>query len=102
MRCRSDARRAAAAHQRRRPPPGAATRAWAITATPATFRVARGSFLLRAETVDRPTGFLGNPAVTCVIPGTSRVKHLLDNVQAGMGRLPDAAQRKRMVELLQL
>ena len=26
-----------------------------------TFRVARGSFLLRAETVDRPAGFLGNP-----------------------------------------
>lgn len=44
---------------------------------------------------------LGNPAVTCVIPGTSRVKHLVDNVQAGMGRLPDAAQRKRMVELFQ-
>ena len=44
---------------------------------------------------------LGNSAVTCVIPGTSRVKHLVDNVQAGMGRLPDAAQRKRMVELFQ-
>ena len=28
-----------------------------------TFRVARGSFLLRAETVDRPAGFLGNPEV---------------------------------------
>lgn len=44
---------------------------------------------------------LGNPAVTCVIPGTSRVRHLVDNVQAGMGRLPDSAQRKRMVELFQ-
>lgn len=41
---------------------------------------------------------LGHPAVTCVIPGTRRVDHLNDNMQAGMGRLPDAAQRKRMLE----
>ena len=43
---------------------------------------------------------LGHPAVTCVIPGTRRVTHLQDNIQAGMGRLPDAALRKRMVEYL--
>jgi aryl-alcohol dehydrogenase-like predicted oxidoreductase len=43
---------------------------------------------------------LGHPAVTCVIPGTRRVAHLKDNMQAGMGRLPDAATRKRMVEYL--
>ncbi len=43
---------------------------------------------------------LGNPAVTCVIPGTSRTTHMKDNVQAGMGRLPDAAMRRRMVEYL--
>src|SRR5689334_1690217 len=43
---------------------------------------------------------LGNPAVTCVIPGTRRVEHLKDNVQAGMGRLPDAAMRRRMMEHL--
>jgi aryl-alcohol dehydrogenase-like predicted oxidoreductase len=42
---------------------------------------------------------LGHPAVTCVIPGTRRVTHLKDNMQAGMGRLPDAAMRKRMLEL---
>lgn len=41
---------------------------------------------------------LGHPAVTCVIPGTRRVDHLRDNLGAGTGRLPDAAQRKRMVE----
>ena len=41
---------------------------------------------------------LGHPAVTCVIPGTRRVSHLMDNLQAGSGRLPDAATRKRMVE----
>lgn len=41
---------------------------------------------------------LGHPAVTCVIPGTRRVTHLADNMQAGMGRLPDAAMRQRMLE----
>lgn len=44
---------------------------------------------------------LGHPAVTCVIPGTRRVTHLADNLRAGMGRLPDAAQRKRMLEYFQ-
>jgi aryl-alcohol dehydrogenase-like predicted oxidoreductase len=43
---------------------------------------------------------LGHPAVTCVIPGMRRAAHLKDNVQAGMGRLPDAATRRRMVEHL--
>lgn len=43
---------------------------------------------------------LGHPAITCVIPGTRRVSHLMDNLQAGRGRLPDAATRKRMVEHL--
>ena len=41
---------------------------------------------------------IGHPAVTCVIPGTRRVAHLKDNLQAGMGRLPDAAMRRRMVQ----
>ena len=44
---------------------------------------------------------LAHPAVTCVIPGTRRVAHLKDNLQAGAGRLPDAAMRRRMVEYLQ-
>ena len=44
---------------------------------------------------------LSHPAVTCVIPGTRRVAHLKDNLQAGVGRLPDAALRRRMVEHLQ-
>ena len=39
---------------------------------------------------------LGHPAVTCVIPGTAKPEHARDNVAAGMGRLPDAAQRQRM------
>jgi aryl-alcohol dehydrogenase-like predicted oxidoreductase len=41
---------------------------------------------------------LGHPAVTCVIPGTARSDHARDNFAAGHGRLPDAAQRQRMVE----
>ena len=41
---------------------------------------------------------IGHPAVTCVIPGTSKVRHLIDNMQAGFGPLPDAAMRRRMVQ----
>ena len=43
---------------------------------------------------------LAHPAVTCVIPGTRRTAHLRDNLGAGLGRLPDAATRRRMVEYL--
>ena len=39
---------------------------------------------------------LGHAAVTCVIPATSRVAHLEDNMKAGMGPLPDAATREKM------
>lgn len=44
---------------------------------------------------------VAQPAVTCVIPGTGNVRHMRDNLQAGAGRLPDARQRKRMLELVQ-
>ncbi|MGH6689611.1 MAG: aldo/keto reductase [Gammaproteobacteria bacterium] len=43
---------------------------------------------------------LAHPAVTSVIPGTSRPQHLLDNMNAGVGKLPDAATRERMAALL--
>ena len=43
---------------------------------------------------------LGHPAVTCVIPGTSRPQHMLDNARAGSGRMPDEALRKRMAAAL--
>lgn len=43
---------------------------------------------------------IAHPAVTCVIPGTGKVRHMTDNIKAGTGRLPDEKQRKRMVELL--
>jgi diketogulonate reductase-like aldo/keto reductase len=39
---------------------------------------------------------LAHPAVTCVIPATSRVAHLVDNMKAGVGPLPDGAARDRM------
>ena len=40
----------------------------------------------------------GHPAVTCIIPATSKPKHLVDNMGAGFGRLPDAVLRKRMAD----
>jgi aryl-alcohol dehydrogenase-like predicted oxidoreductase len=43
---------------------------------------------------------LGNAAVTAVIPGTADAAHMTDNLGAMRGRLPDPAQRKRMVEFL--
>ena len=43
---------------------------------------------------------LGHPAVTCVIPGTSRPEHMHENGLAGKGRLPDAALRTKMVTSL--
>ncbi len=41
---------------------------------------------------------LAHPAVTCVIPGTDKPEYMLDNLDAGRGRLPDAAMRRKMVE----
>lgn len=39
---------------------------------------------------------IAHPAVTAVIPGTTKLAHLKDNQLAGRGRLPDAAGRKRI------
>jgi diketogulonate reductase-like aldo/keto reductase len=41
---------------------------------------------------------LGNEAVTVAIPATGNVRHLEENMAAGIGRLPDARMRARMVE----
>jgi diketogulonate reductase-like aldo/keto reductase len=41
---------------------------------------------------------VSHPAVTCAIPGTGRPEHMQDNLQAGFGPLPDAAQRARMAQ----
>ena len=40
---------------------------------------------------------ISHPAVTCVIPATSNLEHLEDNMAAMRGRLPDARQRAEMV-----
>jgi len=43
---------------------------------------------------------LGDERVTAVIPGTSDPAHMADNLGAMRGRLPDAAERRRMVEFV--
>jgi aryl-alcohol dehydrogenase-like predicted oxidoreductase len=45
---------------------------------------------------------LGHPAVTCPIPATRNPRHLADNLQAGFGRLPTEAQRRKMIAHLGL
>lgn len=39
---------------------------------------------------------VSHPAVTCAIPATSKVHHMVDNMGAGFGRLPDQAMRRQM------
>lgn len=43
---------------------------------------------------------IAHPAVTCVIPATRKVTHLIDNMQAGAGPLPDARIRAKMARYL--
>ena len=43
---------------------------------------------------------LSNPAMTWVLTVTSPVYHVVDNMSAGYGRLPDEALRQRMKALL--
>jgi diketogulonate reductase-like aldo/keto reductase len=38
----------------------------------------------------------GHPAITCVIPATAQPDHMTDDLQAGVGRQPDAKQRQQM------
>jgi diketogulonate reductase-like aldo/keto reductase len=40
---------------------------------------------------------VSHPAVTCAIPATSRVAHVVENMGAAAGPLPDEAMRRRMV-----
>lgn len=44
---------------------------------------------------------ISHPAVTCAIPATSRVDHMLENMGALRGRLPDPAARERMASHFQ-
>lgn len=39
---------------------------------------------------------LAHPAVTCAIPATRNPLHMIQNMGAGVGRMPDAPQRRRM------
>ena len=41
-----------------------------------------------------------HPAVTCVTPATSDAEHMVDNLGAGIGRLPNEDEQQRMVELV--
>jgi aryl-alcohol dehydrogenase-like predicted oxidoreductase len=44
---------------------------------------------------------LGDPRVTAVIPGTGDPKHMIENVGAMRGRLPDATERTKMVAFVE-
>jgi len=41
-----------------------------------------------------------NPAVTCITPATSKPKHMLDNIGAAYGELPNAAALRKMEEFV--
>jgi diketogulonate reductase-like aldo/keto reductase len=43
---------------------------------------------------------LSHPAVTCAIPATTRVDHMIENMGAGKGVLPDAKMRQRMADIM--
>lgn len=43
---------------------------------------------------------ISHPAVNCVIPGTDKPEYMLDNLNAGRGRMPDAALRRRMIAFI--
>jgi aryl-alcohol dehydrogenase-like predicted oxidoreductase len=44
---------------------------------------------------------LGHPAITAVIPGTNKAEHMVDNLAAGRGRMPDAKERERMIKYVE-
>jgi diketogulonate reductase-like aldo/keto reductase len=43
---------------------------------------------------------VANPAITCAIPATDKPRHLEDNMQGGIGRLPDTRLRRQMAEFV--
>jgi aryl-alcohol dehydrogenase-like predicted oxidoreductase len=44
---------------------------------------------------------LAHPAVTCIIPASSKAKHMRDNMGANFGPVPDAAARDEMLRYYQ-
>ena len=43
---------------------------------------------------------VSHPAVTAVIPATSSVRHMTDNLEAGFGEMPDQATRAKMISFI--
>ncbi len=44
---------------------------------------------------------IGHPAVTCLIPATSKVTHMQDNMRANVGPVPDSRQRQEMLRVFE-
>ena len=44
---------------------------------------------------------ISHPSVTAVTPATSRAKHMIDNMGAAYGRLPDEGMRARMIRYIE-
>ena len=42
-----------------------------------------------------------HPAVTCVTPATSNPEHMVDNLGAGLGRMPNEDEQQRMIEYVE-
>jgi aryl-alcohol dehydrogenase-like predicted oxidoreductase len=58
----------------------------------AEFAASWGQFFLKF--------IISHPAVTNVIPATSKPHHMRDNLGAGFGMMPDAAMRDRMIDFM--
>lgn len=43
---------------------------------------------------------LSHPAITAVTPATSQAKNMIDNIGGGIGRIPNDAQRKQIIEFV--
>ena len=43
---------------------------------------------------------IAHPAVSCAIPATSNVEHMIENMRAGNGPMPTASQREQIAELV--
>ncbi|MBI2994945.1 MAG: aldo/keto reductase [Gammaproteobacteria bacterium] len=41
---------------------------------------------------------ISHPAVTCAIPATRQPVHMIENMGAGLGKIPDPVMRRRMVD----
>ena len=44
---------------------------------------------------------VSHPAVTCAIPATSKPRHMIDNLGAGFGEMPDTAMRGLMAKFIE-